>query len=165
MVQCLSAFLDFCYIARQNSHSVDDLDKLDTALAHFHERRQVFLDAGVRTDISLPRQHSLTHYRRLIELFGSPNGLCSSITESKHIVAVKKPWRASSRFNALSQMLKRIDREEKLHAARKNFTRRGMMQSSTSGYDEFIQSGGVPQPLVDDGNEEDLGGDDDLWQR
>ncbi|KAF9538821.1 hypothetical protein CPC08DRAFT_738828 [Agrocybe pediades] len=40
-----------------------------------------------------------------IPLFGSPNGLCSSITESKHIKAVKEPWRRSNRFNALSQML------------------------------------------------------------
>ncbi|EIW82007.1 hypothetical protein CONPUDRAFT_152895 [Coniophora puteana RWD-64-598 SS2] len=36
MVQCLSAFLDFCYIARQNSLSADDLDHLDTALSRFH---------------------------------------------------------------------------------------------------------------------------------
>ncbi|KAH9975649.1 hypothetical protein BJV74DRAFT_862382 [Russula compacta] len=45
--------------------------------------------------------HSLEHYRRNIQLFGAPNGLCSSITESKHIKAVKEPWRRSSHFEAL----------------------------------------------------------------
>jgi hypothetical protein len=49
--------------------------------------------AGVRPDgFALPRQHALVHYLMLIRLFGLPNGLCSSITESKHIKAVKQPW-------------------------------------------------------------------------
>ncbi|KAF8953940.1 hypothetical protein BDZ97DRAFT_1678489, partial [Flammula alnicola] len=40
-----------------------------------------------------------------VQEFGAPGGLCSSITESRHITAVKKPWRRSSRFEALGQML------------------------------------------------------------
>ncbi|KAH9952829.1 hypothetical protein BJV74DRAFT_929895 [Russula compacta] len=85
VVKCLSAFLDFCYIARH-------------ALQCFHHYQEFFVGtAGVNGDrISLPRQHSLEHYLRSIQLFGSPNGLCSSITESKHIKAVKEPWRRSS---------------------------------------------------------------------
>ncbi|KAN0133618.1 hypothetical protein V8E53_008565 [Lactarius tabidus] len=67
--------------------------------------RSVFKDTGVRTDISLPWQHSMMHYSMLIRLFGAPNGLCSSITESKHIDDVKDPWQWSNRFNALLQML------------------------------------------------------------
>lgn len=31
------------------------------------------------------------YYAYVITQFGAPNGLCSSITESKHIKAVKKP--------------------------------------------------------------------------
>ncbi|KAG6329486.1 hypothetical protein ID866_9602 [Astraeus odoratus] len=42
---------------------------------------------------------------KLIELFGAPNGLCLSITESKHIKAVKEPWWQSSHFEAVGQML------------------------------------------------------------
>ena len=53
----------------------------------------------------MPRQHSIIHYYALIRLFGAPNGLCSSITESKHIRAVKEPWRRSNRNEALGQML------------------------------------------------------------
>ncbi|KAL6305520.1 hypothetical protein BKA93DRAFT_816905 [Sparassis latifolia] len=37
--------------------------------------------------------------------YGAPNGLCSSITEAKHIKAIKEPWRRSNRYNALGQML------------------------------------------------------------
>ncbi|EGN91443.1 hypothetical protein SERLA73DRAFT_67393, partial [Serpula lacrymans var. lacrymans S7.3] len=51
------------------------------------------------------RQHSLTHYPLLICQFGAPNSLCLSITEAKHIKAVKEPWRHSSHYEALGQML------------------------------------------------------------
>lgn len=94
ITRTLIAFLDFCYIARQNILTEDSLKKLDAALARFHHYQEVFRIEGVCPNgFSLPRQHSLTHYRRNIENFGAPNGLCSSITESKHITAVKKPWR------------------------------------------------------------------------
>ena len=85
----------------------------------------------VRSDglagFALPRQHSLVHYHDNIKKFGSPNGLCSSITESKHIVAVKRPWRRSSRYRALSQILKVNQRLDKLAAVKADFTSRGML--------------------------------------
>ncbi|KAJ7883643.1 hypothetical protein B0H14DRAFT_2273060, partial [Mycena olivaceomarginata] len=61
------------------------------------------------------------------ELFGAPGGLCSSITESRHITAVKKPWRRSSRYNALGQMLLTLQRLDKLAAARADFVDGGMV--------------------------------------
>jgi hypothetical protein len=98
VVKCLSAFLDFCQIARRNAITADAFDQLQDAPDRFHFHREFFVGtAGVTGDfISLPRQHSLLHYPRSIRLFGSPNGLCSSITESKHIKAVKEPWRRSN---------------------------------------------------------------------
>ncbi|KIM40548.1 hypothetical protein M413DRAFT_73023, partial [Hebeloma cylindrosporum] len=162
MVRCVAALLDFCYIARQNSLTSKDLDKLDDALARFHQFREVFIEAGVRVDISLPRQHSLKHYHRSIQLFGSPNGLCSSITESKHIDAVKKPWRCSSRHEPLFQMLRRISREEKLHAACREFARQGMMDGSTSSYTAMIYAGGAPTVPEPENEEEGLDDDEDL---
>ncbi|KAJ6546569.1 hypothetical protein B0H10DRAFT_1825182, partial [Mycena sp. CBHHK59/15] len=79
---------------------------IDAALARYHRERVIFAESGVAANgFCLPRQHSLTHYRYLIQEFGAPNGLCSSITESKHIKAVKEPWRRSSRYEALIQML------------------------------------------------------------
>lgn len=122
-------------------------------MARFHHYRQIFIETGVRTDISLPRQHSLMHYVRSIRLFGSPNGLCSSITESKHIKAVKEPWRRSNRYNALSQMLRTLSRLDKMAALRSAFTQHGMMEGSTSSYAEMIFRGGVP--LAIDERDED----------
>ena len=110
-----------------------DLAQLQNALDRFHEYRQIFETAGVRPDgISLPRQHALMHYISLIRQFGAPNGLCSSITESKHIRAVKEPWRRSSRNQPLGQMLVTNQRLDQLAAARTDFVRCGMLLEGMS---------------------------------
>jgi hypothetical protein len=122
------AFLEFCYIVWRSALTEGDLNELQDALTRFHEHRQIFETAGVRPEgISLPRQHSLVHYAALIRLFGAPNGLCSSITESKHIRAVKEPWRRSSRNQPLGQMLVTNQRLDQLAAARTDFIQRGML--------------------------------------
>jgi hypothetical protein len=128
IIRCISAFLDVCYIARRQDISNDALDAFDAALNKFWELREVFRSSGVRpTGFSLPRQHALFHYRRQIEDFGAPGGLCSSIMESRHITAVKRPWRRSNRYNAIGQMLVTNQRLEKLAAMQSDFVARGML--------------------------------------
>jgi hypothetical protein len=131
MVRTLRAFLEFCYLARRDVIDTTTINLLDDALTRFHHYRTIFEESGVRPDgFCLPRQHSLTHYISLIRAFGAPNGLCSSITESKHIKAVKEPWRRSNRYNALGQMLLTNQRLDKLAAARVDFVDRGMLKGS-----------------------------------
>ncbi|KAJ7803304.1 hypothetical protein B0H13DRAFT_2244639 [Mycena leptocephala] len=108
IVQAITSFLDFCYL--------------------------IFRTLDVRTDtpggsaaFSLPQQHSLVHYHHGVEEYGAPGEVCSSITESCHITAVKKPWRRSSRYEALSQMLLTNKRLDKLAAACADFVERGML--------------------------------------
>ena len=127
MVQALSAFMDFCYLVRRNIFDESTLDAFDIAVARFHAYRIIFEDVGIRSSFSLPRQHAMKHFRLLIQMFGAPNGLCSSITESKHIKAVKEPYRRSSHFEALGQMLLTNQRIEKLAAFRINLTTRRML--------------------------------------
>src|SRR5712691_6317913 len=128
-------------IVHHNAITASDLDRLKDTLNHFHHYHTFFVSTtGVKGDfISLPRQHSLLHYIHSIHLFGSPNGLCSSITKSKHIKAVKEPWQRSSCFKALIQMLQTISRLEKLAAARKVFTQLGMMDGMAASYTSMIQ--------------------------
>ncbi|KAI8974265.1 hypothetical protein BD414DRAFT_468489 [Trametes punicea] len=129
MVRALSAFLDFCYFARRDTIDEDTLQALDDALERFHRERVIFETTGVRLGgISLPRQHSLKHYHRLIRLFASPNGLCSSMMEAKHITAVKHPYRRSSRNQPLGQIIQINQRLDKLTALRVDFATRGMLQ-------------------------------------
>lgn len=143
MVQAIRAFLEFCYIARRNVHDTHSLTALEDALQQFHHHREIFRTSGIRANgFNLPRQHSLNHYIKLIRAFGAPNGLCSSITESKHIKAVKEPWRRSSRFEALRQMLLTNQRLDKLAAARADFASRGMLAGTclSSTWDQILEA-------------------------
>ena len=134
ITKTFNAFLDFCYTTRKSVLTEDDLDTLDATLKRFHHCRIIFKDAGVRPDgFSLPRQHALVHYRQHIRNFGAPNRLCSSLTESKHISAVKKPWRRLNRFNALQQMLIINTRNDKLATARVDFVLREMLEGTCLG--------------------------------
>ena len=125
-------------------------------VAQFHELRKIFIASGVRASISLPRQHALSHYFLSIQLFGSPNGLCSSITESKHIKAVKEPWRRSNRHKALSQILQTLLRLEKLAALRRLFASQGMLKGTTASYMAGITRGEDPtsEPTIPEADED-----------
>ncbi|KIM36125.1 hypothetical protein M413DRAFT_31879 [Hebeloma cylindrosporum] len=118
MVQCLATFMDTCYIARRNAITGPALQHFQSCVEKFHALRNIFIESGVRTSISLPRQHALDHYVYAIQLFGSPNGLCSSITESKHIKA----------------MLRTLVRMDKMEALRRKLTKLGMLAGTTSSY-------------------------------
>ena len=135
MLQTLRALMEFIYIARRDVIDANDLIMLDDALKRFHDYRIIFRECGIRpTGFNLPRQHSLIHYHTLIQEFGAPNGLCSSITESKHIKAVKEPWRRSSRFQALGQMLLINQRLDNLAASCVDFASRGMLKGTCLPY-------------------------------
>lgn len=133
MTRAISAFLDFCYLVRRSTITQATLRDIQKALDRFHRYRPIFQKTGVRDHgpkgFSLPRQHALKHYIEHIVAFGAPNGLCSSITESMHIRAVKKPWRRSSRFHALEQILLINQRLSKLTAIRRSFEMCGMLQN------------------------------------
>ena len=150
--------MNFCYLVRRNAITSDTLREIEKTLAQFHHHREIFIETGVRIDISMPRQHALKHYLRSICLFGSPNGLCSSITESKHIKAVKEPWRRSSRYKSLLQMLRTNSRLDKMSFARRTFAEQGMMAGTTSSYTAMLLRG--EQPMVEE--EEAADEEDDL---
>lgn len=130
---------------------------MEDKLAEFHQLRTVFRDEDVRDGFALPRQHALAHLVCGIRLYGSPNGLCTSITESKHIRAVKRPWRATNKNNPLIQILEINSRLNKLAAARSVFGSRGLLR-----YDVLTAARRDAQPELfeDELPEADERGDD-----
>jgi len=167
MVRAFSAYIDFAYLVRQNVINTDTLDAIDESVERFHHHRLIFQETGVRSDttnrkaFSLPRQHSMVHYRAHIENFGAPNGLCSSITESKHIVAVKRPWRRSGKYKALKQMLVINERMDKIAAAHRDFTARGMLHGTCLSHAQLKLLLSVEGDKDDEGDEgEDDEGED-----
>jgi hypothetical protein len=130
MVRAVRDLIEFSYLVRRDVHDTQSIEAVDTALKSFHNNREIFRTSGVVRHFNYPRQHSLKHYVATIRAFGSPNGLCSSMTENKHIKAVKKPWRRSNRFNAMKQMLLTNQRLDKLSASRTHFTFNGMLKGT-----------------------------------
>ncbi|KAJ4485092.1 hypothetical protein C8R41DRAFT_896411 [Lentinula lateritia] len=139
IIKAMSSFLDFCYIARRNSLSSSNLSEMDDLLTRFHHYRTSFINSGVREAISLPCQHGLTHYVPGIRLFGSPNGLCSSITESKHIKSKEL------HSEALTQMVTSITRSDKLVAMKRQLEKQGMTVGATFSYMSMIHAGQYPE--------------------
>lgn len=158
MVRAIAAFMNACYIARRNAITAPALENFRETVERFHQLRNIFIAVGVRASISLPRQHALKHFYRSIHLFGSPNGLCSSITESKHIKSVKEPWRRSNRFKALIQMLRIIVRMEKMAALHQIFSDRGMMAGTTSSYMAGMETEKELRRSTSDEDDDDDGG-------
>ena len=76
--------------------------------------------------------NTLVHYLALIYAFGAPNRLCSSITELKHIEAVKEPYCHSSCFKALGQMLLTNQQMDKLAASHVDFTKCSMLNGTSA---------------------------------
>ena len=160
IIKCIVAFLDACYIARRQDINKTALEALVTASENFWQLHEVFQSTGVRPKgFMLPRQHALFHYRRQIEDFGAPGGLCSSITESRHITAVKKPWCRSNRFEALGQMLQINQWLDKLAAMRSDFVARKMLPGGHASGRQISQIL-KPSEMIPD----DEGGDEnDAW--
>ncbi|PBK81654.1 hypothetical protein ARMGADRAFT_1048787 [Armillaria gallica] len=139
MTQCLASFLDFCYLVQHADFDEDTLNQVDTAVTRFHLHHNIFITTGVRDSISLPCQHSLVHYRQHILDFGAPN-------------AVKKPWRRSNHYNALSQMLLTNQRSDKLTALCAELVSFGLVTPNHPPPDPFdIESedaGAVDEPIL-----------------
>ena len=130
MVCALWAFLDFCYLARRDVLDTKSLVAMQDALNHFHQYWEIFQSCNICTSFNLSQQHSLMHFIQMIWAFGAPNRLCLSITELKHIKAVKKPYRQSSCYQALGQMLLINQHLDKLTASWVDFQRCGMLKGT-----------------------------------
>ena len=131
MVKVLQAFLNFCYNVWCDIHDTQSLKALEDALDCFHKHCEICQTTGVHLNgFNLPHSHVAGHYLHLIWVFGAPNGLWSSITESKHIKAVKEPWCQSSHWSVLKQMLTTNSHLDKLAAAWVDFASHGMLEGT-----------------------------------
>jgi hypothetical protein len=127
--------MDACYIAHWNAISASALEHFRECIERFPKLCDAFIACGIREEMLLPCQHAFNHYYHLIIAFGSPNGLCSSITESKHIKA----------FKAIAQIVVTLLQLHKMAAARQHFTLLSMLKGTATTYMVGIMDGDEPQ--------------------
>ncbi|KAI5995262.1 hypothetical protein F5J12DRAFT_896477 [Pisolithus orientalis] len=130
IVRTFCALLEFTYLVHCNVLTEETLVAVQDTIDCFHKYQEIFRQSGTIQTFSLPCQHAMKHYPDLICLFGVPNGLCTPITESKHINAVKDPYRQTNRNKPLGQMLIINQRLDKLAASRRDFNKRGMLEGN-----------------------------------
>ena len=123
--------MDARYIARRNAIDLPSLEHFQDYVQTYHDLCDVFVEAGVRVDVSVPCQHALSHFHYAIHQFSSPNGLCLSITESKHIPTAKDTWQRSSKNNLMAQMVKTIQQMDRMSALHWHFEENGMLDGFT----------------------------------
>lgn len=119
LVRATRALLDFLYYAQYPTHTAVTLQFLDKALQSFHANKQIFIDLGIRDHFRLPKLHSLDHYRRAIEMFGTTDNYDTQYTERLHIDFAKDAYRASNKKDELSQMTLWLERREKVQCHEK----------------------------------------------
>jgi hypothetical protein len=128
MVRSGRELLEMLYIVRADEHDDHSLANLRDHEQLYLQYREIFRTTGTREHFNLPRQHALFHFRHNIEDFGSANGVCTTLSESKHKTAIKEPWRRTNQNAPIRQMLTINTRMDQLAACKVIFTMRGLLQ-------------------------------------
>ena len=114
LVHTTRVLLHFLYLAQYPTHTSEALALLSEALKDFHANKAIFHDLRIRTHFQLPKLHSLDHYRRSIELFGTMDNYDMQYSERLHIDFMKDAYRATNRRDELSQMTVWLEQKEKI---------------------------------------------------
>ncbi|KAI0762223.1 hypothetical protein C8Q74DRAFT_135973 [Fomes fomentarius] len=114
LVRATRALLDFLYLAQYRTHTTSTLTLLDDALEAFHANKDIIVQLGIRIHFHFPKLHSLDHYRRSIELFGTTDNYDTQYSERLHIDLAKDAYRATNHKDELSQMTLWLERKEKI---------------------------------------------------
>ncbi|EIN05577.1 hypothetical protein PUNSTDRAFT_74727 [Punctularia strigosozonata HHB-11173 SS5] len=114
LIRAVRSILDFLYLAQYPCHSTHTLDALDDALNRFHANKSIFVDLGIRTHFNFPKLHFASHYRSLIERFGTTDNTNTETTERLHIDLTKDAYRATNKKDVYPQMTIWLERKEKI---------------------------------------------------
>lgn len=108
------SLLHFINLAQYPSHDAETLGYMQNDLETWHESRDYFVRQGVRDDFNIPKFHSLLHYTDSIRWLGTTDNYNTEMFERLHIDFAKEGWRASNKRDHFPQMIKWLDRQEKV---------------------------------------------------
>ncbi|KAG6849242.1 hypothetical protein C0991_011820 [Blastosporella zonata] len=89
--------IDFIYYAQLQSHTLQTLAALENALQMFHNKKDIFIQMGVKEHFNIPKLHQMLHYLAAIKSRGSADGYNSESPERLHIDYAKDAYRASNK--------------------------------------------------------------------
>lgn len=115
-IRAIKALLDFIYLAQYTTHDESTLAYLQDALDEFHKYKDYFIDVGCRDHLHISKIHSLLHYVRSIELFGTTDNYDTEMFERLHINFAKHGWQATNQQDEFPQMITWLSQQEKIIA-------------------------------------------------
>lgn len=133
VIHATRALLDFTYLAQYASHSDETLGYLADALNAFHKHKPIFIELGIRNNFDFPKIHSLLHYISSIKLFGTTCNYNTEMFERLHIDFIKKSFNASNKREERPQMLKWLDKMERVESFRTLLEKRCIVAKDTRG--------------------------------
>jgi len=113
-ISAVKSLLDFIYLSQYRAHDSITLGYLDDALKAFQANQKVFIELGLRSDMNIPKFHSLIHYVKSIHLFGTTDNYNTEAFERFHIDFAKEGFRASNKRDEFPQMINWLSRREKM---------------------------------------------------
>ncbi|KAI5981089.1 hypothetical protein EDC04DRAFT_2875105 [Pisolithus marmoratus] len=122
------------------------LDEIDKSCQHFKQwtsnnskgLMKVYI-AAIEGFVPMDVIHTFHMFLKFCYfVFGCTNGLCSSITKSKHIKAIKRPYQHTNHFQALGQMLLINQRLDKLAAPCVDFQDHGMLMGTCLNMHDLV---------------------------
>jgi hypothetical protein len=82
------------------------LKKASKFLNAFNQYKKAFDDV---CSTSIPKIHSLQHYREYIQNFGTPDNFDTEYTEHQHIIDAKQPYLHTNKQNHVAQMIHHVE--------------------------------------------------------
>ncbi|KAF7981243.1 hypothetical protein HWV62_34611 [Athelia sp. TMB] len=118
----IRAMMDFRYLAQAPTVNDNDCTHIEAALAEFHQHKQAILDAGARVGKGnrpinnwyIPKLEMLHSVVQNIQDNGAANQFSADITENGHITLVKDPARGGNNQDYEAQIVRALDRTDKL---------------------------------------------------
>jgi Plavaka transposase len=114
LLRAVRALLDFVYLAWYPVHTDETLERLEDALARFHDAKDIFVDLGIRDSFNIPKLHSMRHYVMFIKLYGTTDNFDTAYTERLHIDFAKDAYSATNHKDEFTQMATWLERKEKM---------------------------------------------------
>lgn len=123
-VKAVRAELDFIYTAQWRSITIEQLQQLKEYDELWHEHRHAFVDeqsggrrgknGEVIPHFNIPKYHARQHYPSNILWLGTMDNYSAEITERYHMDTTKRAYLATNRKDAIKQMIRWLDRQEKI---------------------------------------------------
>lgn len=127
--------LDFVYRAHAAQMTDPEVDELTEALKTVHQLKPHLVEFRAEKEIKhfnrIPKLRMMSHYAHSIRELGTPDRYNAEAPEHLHIEYAKDPWRASSKRDAIPQMIRYIQRQEAIR----------IHQSKLNAYQEMVNAG------------------------